>query len=549
MLRSTDPPELQIDLVRPRIPDAAMAHAWVVIGQTGTDNIAHRRLALYRLLIAFIGVCYAGLAPSTFSADEAPPNAYRNCVWIKFDGEIHPPRTKYLKRQLDVAKERGADLVILEIDSPGGWIDDSLELAHLLRKTTWARTVAYVPREALSGAAIISLGCDEIVLHPDAHFGDAGPISFDVSLWSYRHADEKIRSHLARNVRDLAEAKGRPPSIAEAMVDKDLEVHSVRDRDSGKTDYLSEHELNAPEHRDRWEKQGVVLEARKGRFLEVNGQRAVELRLANAVVNDRQSLLRRFDVEQPTITLQWTSADATDEKLFHVAMFLNIPLIAGVLIVVGIIGLCVEFASPGTAVGGIIGATCFALFFWSHFMQGTSGWLEVILFLLGVSLLAVELFVIPGFGICGFTGLAMIMASLILAGQEFVIPRSGEEWSRFSHWLLVLSVASVILAVVGTLASRHFKSLPLFRRLILESPTSSASASGVAADSADSEMKSPIVTGAVGIAQTMLRPSGKARFGDELVDVVADGAFIERGSTVTIAQVVGHRIIVKGTSS
>lgn len=506
------------------------------------------------LICLFLGFasCVASPEGRSLFANEETADKFQRCVWIKFEGEIHPPRTKYLQRQLEIARQRGADLVILEIDSPGGWIDDSLELAHQLRKISWARTVAYVPREALSGAAIISLGCDEIVLHPDAHFGDAGPISFDASLWSYRHADEKIRSHLARNVRDLAESKGRPPSIAEAMVDKDLEVFSVRNRETGDTAFLSEHELNTPENRERWEKLGVVLEARKGRFLEVNGRRAVELHLADSLVDDGPSLLLTYGFDQPSVTLQWTSADATAEKLFHVAMFLNIPLIAGVLIVIGIIGLCSEFAAPGTAVGGIVAVTCFALFFWSHFMDGTSGWLEIILFVLGIALLAIELFILPGFGVCGVSGFAMIAVSLLLAGQDFVIPRSGDEWSRFSQWLLVLAGSMVVLAITGITASRHLKSLPVFRRLILQSPASmAASNESTASKSTDGKLASTeslIVLGAQGIAHTMLRPAGKARFGDQIVDVVTDGAFVERDTAVTISQIVGHRIIVKRSS-
>ena len=487
----------------------------------------------------------SGTGQEAGPADDATAlraRTYKKCVLIEFEGEIFPPRTRYLLRQLATAKAAGADLIIVKIDSPGGIIDDSLELAHELRKISWARTVAYVPKQALSGAAIISLGCDEILLHSDAHFGDAGPISFDVELWSFRHADEKIRSHLARHVRDLASAKGRPPSVAEAMVDKDLEVFQVRHRTSGITAFLSAHELESPENRDQWETLGTVLEARKGRFLEVNGERAVELRLAQAVVADQSAVLERFGIQGPPMVLSWTSSDSNNERLFQVAMFLNIPLIAGLLIIVGIIGILVELTMPGTAVGGIVGAICFALFFWSHYMEGTSGWLEVILFLLGAICLLLEIFVLPGFGVCGFAGIAMIAISLLLAGQNFVIPSNGEELSQFMQWLLVLACSATVVAITTVIGSRYVRAVPIFNRLVLPMP---AESSGEKAVLAGKPSLQGIGIGARGTAQTLLRPGGKVRFGDLTLDVISDGAFVEKGEVVVVTEVLANRILVR----
>jgi membrane-bound serine protease (ClpP class) len=501
------------------------------------------RYALFAVLLCgfFRGVLLADMPEATENSAPPPMPRFARCVIIKFDGEINPPRGQYLRRQLQTARTANADLVILQIESPGGELYESLDLAHELRRIDWAHTVAYVPREALSGAAIISLGCDEIILHPDAHFGDAGAVSFDVELWSFQHADEKVRSHLAQNVRDLAASKGRPPSIAEAMVDRELEVYQAKNLETGEIQFLSAHELETPELRDKWERQGIVLEARKGRFLEVNGERAVELRLGQATVRSREELLDRYGVDRPERELEWTRADANSERMFHVAMFLSIPLITGILIVAGIVGLLIEFSSPGTAIGGIVAAVCFTLFFWSHYMGGTSGWLEVMLFLLGMALLGLEVFVIPGFGICGFAGIAMIGISLILAGQDFVLPRNSEELSRFASWLLVLSCSAVATVILTFVGSRYFKTIPIFNRLVLDRPSVDAPAK---------ETQGRIETtglgvGSRGVAATLLRPGGKVRFGDQLLDVVADGAFVEKGAIVVVDKIVGHRIIVR----
>lgn len=516
---------------------------WGARRLTDHDPVVGRFSALIAvgLCMVLCGILLAEVPGETGNSAPLPRPRFARSVIIKFDGEINLPRGQYLRRQLQTARAANADLVILQIESPGGELYESLDLAHELRRIDWARTVAYVPREALSGAAIISLGCDEIILHPDAHFGDAGAVSFDVELWSFRHADEKVRSHLAQNVRDLAVAKGRPPSIAEAMVDKELEVYQAQNQETGEVQFLSTHELETPEFRGKWERQGVVLEARKGRFLEVNGERAVELRLAQATVRSREELLGRYGVDRPDRELEWTRADANNERIFHVAMFLSIPLITGILIVAGIVGLLVEFSSPGTAVGGIVAAVCFALFFWSQYMGGTSGWLEVMLFLLGMALLGLEVFVIPGFGVCGFAGIALIAVSLILAGQDFVLPRNSVELSRFASWLLVLSCSAVATAILTFVGGRYFKTIPVFNRLVLDRPSADAPPK-----EGPGRVESPgLAVGSRGVAATLLRPAGKVRFGDQLLDVVADGAFVEKGAIVVVEKVVGHRIVVR----
>jgi membrane-bound serine protease (ClpP class) len=153
-----------------------------------------------------------------------PPQKFSRGFLIRFEGPITTMLEQYLYRKLETARQENADLVVLQIDSPGGELDPSLKIADHLLKLDWAHTVAYVPREALSGAAIVALGADEIVMAPRARLGDAGPI-FLGEDFLFRHAPEKIRSHLARQVRDLAEARGRPPALAEAMVNMDRPDH------------------------------------------------------------------------------------------------------------------------------------------------------------------------------------------------------------------------------------------------------------------------------------------------------------------------------------
>ncbi len=171
------------------------------------------------------------------AAAPAPPQKFRQTAIIRFEGPITGMLEQYFYRKLDAAQQAGCDLVVVSIDSPGGELEASLNLAHRLRDTEWARTVAWIPRQALSGAAIAALGCDEIVMRPSAVIGDAGPIFLDEGFM-FQHAPEKIRSDLARKIRDLASAGGRPAALAEAMVDDQLVVFRMRNKQTDEIAFM-----------------------------------------------------------------------------------------------------------------------------------------------------------------------------------------------------------------------------------------------------------------------------------------------------------------------
>ena len=479
-------------------------------------------------------------------AGEAEPQErqYERPVLIRFEGMISPLLEQFLYRKLDAAERDGADLVILEIDSPGGLVESSFNIAHRLRDLHWAATVAYVPREALSGGAIVALGCDQILMGPNAVLGDAGPIVMGEDFL-FRHAPEKVRTDLARKIRDLAEGRGRPPSLAEAMVDKDLVVYEVTDRQTGATTYMSEHELESSRNPDQWEKGPPVLETREGNFLEVNGRRAVELMLADGTADSRQDLQQRLGLAAMPRVIKPTAVDTA-------VYVLNWPWVTALLFVVGLVALYIELSSPGISLGGLVALLCFALFFWSRFLGGTAELLEIILFLTGVAFLAVEIFVLPGFGVAGLMGLLLMLAGVLMAGQTFLIPETRREWEVFGTSVLVLSCSAVAFAAIAGLLSRHFGSLPLFNRLVLQ--PSAPDTGPRAGTGADGDKPLPVLApanlfgvdvGDWGLAISPLRPAGKARFGDHYLDVLTEGDFVERGRQVRIVEIQGSRIVVR----
>lgn len=467
------------------------------------------------------------------AADEKSPQAVR----IHFEGVITPWSEQFLLRRLDQAKGMGANLVIVEIDSPGGMVEPSFAIAEHLRDLDWAKTIAYIPREALSGAAFVALGCDEIVMRPGARLGDAGPIILgEDSL--FRHAPEKIVSDLAVRLRALAEAKKRPPALAEAMVNRNLEVFEMRNKKEGTVTFLSEPEIAQLDDPEDWEKGKLVFESRKDHFLEVVGKRAVELELANSTVAGEEQLFKILNIDGMPPLLKQTYVDT-------LVSILNIPFVTILILVVGLVCLYVELHIPGFGVAGLISALCFVLFFWSRMLGGTAGWLEVLLFFGGVVCVALELFVIPGFGVTGVTGVLLIISSIVLASQTFIIPHTVSDFESLGQSAMVMGATAVVAIGLATFLGRYFDSLPMFRRMVLPPPKNPESLDEF------SETSNPLpgnrgwLLDQEGIATTFLRPAGKARFRDETVDVVTEGSFISSGSRVRVISVQGNRVVVK----
>lgn len=486
----------------------------------------------------------SGVSTSAYAqqAEEAGAE-YSRAVLIRFEGTISPLLEQFLYRKLQVAEDKKADVVIVEIDSPGGFVDSSLLIAHRLRDLDWAHTVAFVPREALSGAAIIALGCDQIIMGPNAVLGDAGPIFMGEDAL-FRHAPEKYRTDLALKIRDLAAVKHRPPALAEAMVDMDLVVYRVKHRQTGEETFMSDAELESSDNSDIWEKGKPVMESREAHFLEVNGKRAVELRLAEGNAADRDELKQLLELAEDPLIIESSSVDTA-------VFVLNLPIVTGLLFVIGLVALYIEFSAPGISVGGLISLLCFALFFWSRFLGGTAAVLEVVLFLVGVVFIAVEVFVIPGFGIAGITGLLLMLVSVLMACQDFFVPQTGRQLETFSTSLLVVACSGGAFVIAAMVLRRHFGALPVFNRLILQP----APAVGTAEDGVSSSGDKPaprdnsdnpfgVGVGDWGVAISPLRPAGKARFGDRYLDVITDGSYIENGGQVRIIEIQGNRIVV-----
>ena len=484
-----------------------------------------------------IALLIGSLGPFTVGSAAAPgTGSQRRAVIIPMKEDINPISGELLKRRFQQAIDRGTDVIILDIESPGGWTAVTFELMDMVAAADTVETVALIEKDAISGAALLSLACDRILMRPDARIGDAGEIVMGPD-GAFRYTEAKSRSVLAQKVRDAAAATGRPAVLAEKMTDRSMVVYNATHRETGEQKLLSDRDLESMPGADDWDRGAVIREANKDAFLTLNGSRAVELGLADGLIDSRDDALRILNVQQPVPVLERTWVDT------WVFLF-NTTAGTFLLIFLGLAALAVELSAPGLGIGGLTSLLCFGLFFWARFLGGTSGWLEVILFVTGLAFIAAEVFVIPGFGVAGLSGLALTVGSLVMASRRVTWPvGGGENWGDLGVDVLTVLGAFVGFAVVIIGLSALLGQFPGLSRLTLTPP---------AAEGVDAALAEPMVAaglptiGQSGTTTSPLRPGGRARFQDGgPIDVSTEGDYVDSGCPIRVVAVQGHRVTVR----
>ena len=459
---------------------------------------------------------------------------------IRVDGMIEPILEAFIIRQIDRAIASGANLLIFEIDSPGGLVHSGFAIANHIADLDpkQIRTVAYIPSNAISAAAFVAFGCREIYMRPDAKIGDAGVMQETGVEGKFEFVPEKVLTIVRANLREIADKTGKPPALAEAMADKDLLVFQVTHKESGRIWFMSEGDFE--QNKDEWIKGPVVQESRADNFLIVNGRRAHELKIAGPTVNDLDDLKSRLgipaDVKLVSLGRTWV-----DTLVF----VLNHPVATFFLLVVGVACIYLELHLT-TGLLGIMSAICFGLFFWSKFLGGTATWLEVVLFALGLGCIALEIFVIPGFGVFGVSGALLIIASMIMASQTFSGLDPNSDMRQMSRTMLTLGSAVATVIGMAMVMNRYLPQIPLLNQMVLHPPgMSPADELDEPQLRADEGEAAGSLLGQLGEAFSDLRPAGKAMIGGQYLDVVSDGPYIGRGEPIEVIAVAGNRIVVK----
>lgn len=422
-----------------------------------------------------------------------------------------------------------ANFICIWIDSAGGSPVDSARLATFLTSLDpqKRRTVAYIPVKARGDAVLIALACDQIIVHENTEFGGSGEAEL---------AEADLGVAVA-TYRDVAGRKFHSPALAAALVDPRISVHRYTRVDNGLADYFTADDVKALPDAAQW-KQGEEVKS-PGEPLLLSGKRAVELGMAHEVVAGFADFKAIYGLENDPQLVEPGWAQQLIDAL-------NTPGMSLLLLLIGGAALYIELHTPGVGLGGFVGAVCFMMYFWIQHLGGTAGWLEVLLFMLGTCCVLIEIFVFPGAAIFGFGGALLVIASLVLASQTYVIPRNQYQLQHLRTSLLVVVGAIVGTAVSATILRRYLPHAPMFNRVFLAPPSG--------AELTELSRRESLglfehLLGRTGATLTPLVPGGKARFGDEQVDVVSEGDFIDRNSTVEVVEVQGTRVVVRATKA
>jgi len=489
------------------------------------------------------------------------PSAWK----IDVRGQVDRALREAIKRRFRYVVARGANVIFLQIECGGGDLTAAREMADDIRDLkdkdgNPILTVAFIPEKAPDTAAFIALGCTEIVMTKGnaerqeamSELGDfvallEQPVALPGPLNKMNKKNgppppppgERLSPEIIRkNLRELAEARSLPTVILEGLVDKDLVIIRARGaKDATRYRFMKEAEFEQENRVEKvWIDAGKIKD--KGQYLKLTAALAKEVGIARYLIDNR-------DIKEvyPLYGLEPTKVqESSPDWLDGLAEFLRRPEVSVLLIIIGVACLILELKVPGIAVAGIISAICFVLFFWAQSqMSGQISLLAILLFLLGIALIMVEIFILPGFGVTGISGIVLVVVGLGLATVDHV-PQTGEEWVDFSATLLQYGLSIVVAGIVAMVVARYLPNIPYANRLMLAPPTDELEGGTNQLPGAD---EAAALLGQMGVAETVLRPAGMAKFGEKYVDVVTDGGFISAGSRIQVIEVEGSRIVVK----
>lgn len=448
-------------------------------------------------------------------------------VMLNIDGPIEPRTVRQIEKLLgSELRTNRVNWIGIQIDSTGGPLEECLRLANTIAEldANEVQKVAYVPAEASGGAALIALACDQVVMHPEAHLGGQGTVE----------AERAVLDAAVVSIRDsLAGSSNHNWSLLAALIDPDIELFTYQNIKTGEVRHFSSTEVAEQENPDDWRKGARIKPA--GEPLRLAARRAQELEIASNVVDsfDQFKQLYGFETDPRIAKPNWA---------LELVEALSSPALAVLLLVIGCVGIYIELHSPGVGIGAFVAALAFLLFFWSNFLHGTAGWLEVLLFLGGIAFLLLELLVLPGVGVFGLGGGAMILVSLVLASQTFVFPQTELQRAEMRHSLTIVAAATVCVVAAAMVLRHYLPHAPVFRKLLLN-PTPEEELAELEYREALADFSH--LVGQQGTTATNLMPAGKADFGGQLVDVIADGLPIERGQPVVVVKARGSRVVVR----
>lgn len=459
-----------------------------------------------------------------------------------------------LVRKIKRCRRSGAQLIVFDIDTPGGLGSAMEGISELLIKgIPDVYTVAYVDPEAISAGAVIALSCTEIVMAPLGKIGDSMPVMMNSSGNGYEPMPaaerSKIESYIRTSMRNIAEARGHNSALCEAMISLPLQVWLIRNPKTQQLQMVNPTEVvgrisaapattmptaNSSVY-DGWEYVRTVDDTET--IATLTTSQALGVGLCRHVIPTMGKLLKHYHASPVAVELE----DSWSETLVEM---ITSPTAVFFLTIIGLICIYAEYQHPGLIVPALIGAVCFGIIFGGHYLAGMAEWWDIALFAVGLVLIVVELF-LPTMGIMAIVGVLCCIAGLLslavpMGPGKWTLPQTELDWQMFHDMALAMGMA-IIGAFFGILlVARYLPKLPVAGRMVL-APVQLVPDTSLANDSPIRRLQA----GDRGTVEAVCKPIGKVRFGDDLVDAVTEGGILPPGTAVRVLRREGNQVFVE----
>ena len=427
-------------------------------------------------------------------------SAQQKVYYYKIDDNISKPALRLTERAVKDATEMKADYILLELNTFGGELDAADKIRTLLLNAPMP-TLVFINNNAASAGALIAIACDSIYMASGSSIGAASVVNQNGEVMP-----DKYQSYMRSLMRATAEKNGRNPDIAQAMVDPDVRIEGISD---------------------------------SGKVLTFTTEEAMKNGFCEGMAENREEVLQQAGL---------ASCHIEEQNLSWIDKFINFlvnPVVSGILIMCIVGGLYFELQSPGLGLPIIIAIIGAILFFAPHYLEGLAQHWEILLFLVGVGLLMLEIFVIPGFGIAGISGIILIFAAFILT----MVFNVGFKFNFDPNLDAAAQMGASALTVILSTTAGFFLSLWLGKKLItadtrfgsLALKTELETDKGFSAQ----DMRMQRYVGKSGVAATFMRPAGKINIDGEILEATSDHGLIDKGTPIVVVKFENAQLVVR----
>lgn len=522
------------------------------------------------LLLLMLGnIIMSPMAWATTKASNVAAQSASVGVIIPIHGEINSVMVDMVRTRIDQALAAKVKAIVFDLNTPAGTVSESIAIADMIREVKDVRTVAWVNPNAHSGGAIVALACSEIVMARSSRLGNTpGVLSMPLGVDAVpKELRPKAYSQVLAELRASANLRGYNTALCEALVVPDREVWWVENIATGQREFVdgdeysrrvgrprsifdekpATDEASAPQWKPVESYHDVVLDRevkisqpinRADQNLEMNAGEAIAFGFAKSIASNESELRSQLSLSDVVrLNITWSES---------LAGWLTSIYVRGFLLVVVLLGIYIEFHAPGVSLPGFIALVALVIFVAAPYVTGLANVWEIIVIFVGLMLVAVEIFVLPGFGVAGISGIALVLIGILGTfipnepGRDFPFYIPAYQRGQDALKLGIITVSSSLAASVAGMfvLSRFLPKIPVFNRLIPMNPTPSQV-------QVDDPYRGAAHVGDTGESVGPLRPAGKARFGGLVVDVVSQGAFIEGDTIVEVVERRGNRVVVR----